>query len=143
MKAVIKDPSFLEDTYVQRKIYRNIIEAINRAKIGKIWARGNYQFAISDPIAQCQSALGLPVNGAIPADHIYSTFWNNLGIKGRVMIGRNPCIDEHELNPCTLYRSKETDKWFKYMKSGIVFSIYDTSVCRLEDSDLTLRSFKW
>lgn len=135
MKAVVKDPRFLKDSYVQRKIYRNIVEAINRAKIGKIWARGNYQFAISDPIAQCRSALGLDPKGEIPADNIYSAFWNNLGVTGDVMIGRNPCIDEHELNPCTIYKSDEADYWYKYIKSGIIFSIYDTSVCRMEDSD--------
>lgn len=137
MKAVVKDPRFLQDTYVQRKIYRNIVEAINRAKIGKIWARGNYQFAISDPIAQCRSALGLDPKGEIPADNIYSAFWNNLGPPGEVMVGRNPCIDEHELNPCKIYRSEEADYWYQHIKSGIIFSIYDTSVCRMEDSDLT------
>lgn len=135
MKAVVKDPSFLKDTYVQRKIYRNIVEAINRAKIGKIWARGNYQFAISDPIAQCRSALGLEPKGEIPADNVYSAFWNNLGVTSDVMIGRNPCIDEHELNPCKIYKSEEADYWYRYLKSGIIFSIYDTSVCRMEDSD--------
>lgn len=139
MKAIVKNKEFLKDTYVQRKIYRNIVEAINRAKIGKIWARGNYQFAISDPIAQCRSALGLDPKGEIPADHIYSNFWNNLGVTGDIMIGRNPCIDEHELNPCTIYRSDEADYWYQYLKSGIIFSIYDTSVCRMEDSDLTIK----
>ena len=137
MKAVVKDPGFLQDTYVQRKIYRNIVEAINRAKIGKIWARGNYQFAVSVPIAQCQNALGLPIKGEIPADHVYSNFWNEVSQPEEVMIGRNPCIDEHELNPCKIYRSETADYWYRYLKSGIIFSIYDTSVCRMEDSDLT------
>lgn len=136
-KLVVKNQDFLKDSYVQRKIYRNIIEAINRAKLGKIWARGNYQFAISDPIAQCRSALGLEVKGEIPADYIYSNFWNKLGPPDKVMVGRNPCIDQHELNPCGVYRSEEADYWYQYQKSGIIFSIYDTSVCRLEDSDLT------
>ena len=92
---------------------------------------------ISDPIAQCQSALGLPVKGAIPGDHIYSNFWNNLGVTGKVMVGRNPCIDEHELNPCDLYRDEETDYWYQHLKSGIIMSIYDTGVNRIEDADLT------
>ena len=135
MKAVVKDPDFLQDTYVQKKIYRNIVEAINRAKIGKIWARGNYQFMISDPIAQCQSALGLPVKGAVPADHVYSNFWNDLGVTGKIMLGRNPCIDEHELNTCVLYRDPNTDKWYQHLKSGIIMSIYDTTVNRIEDAD--------
>ena len=55
MKAIVKNNEMLKDAHVQRKIYKNIVECINRAKIGKIWVRGNYQFMISDPIAQCQS----------------------------------------------------------------------------------------
>ena len=51
------------------------------------------------------------------------------------MVGRKPCIDEHELNPCKIYRSDEADYWYQHIKSGIIFSIYDTSVCRMEDSD--------
>lgn len=139
MKAVIRNPEFLKDSYVQKKIYYNIIEAINRAKIGKIWARGNYQFMISDPIAQCQSALKLPVKGSIPADNVYSNFWNELNVTGNIMLGRNPCIDEHEINVCKLYRDDETDYWFRHLQSGIIYSIYDTSVCRHSDSDLTNR----
>ena len=135
MKAVVKDIRFLEDGYVQRKIYRNIVEAITRAKIGKIWTRGNYQFMLSDPIAQCRSALGLDPTGEIPADHVYSNFWNDRGVIGEVLTARNPCIDAHELNPCVLYRSEEADYWYRYIHSGIIFSVYDTSTMRLSDAD--------
>lgn len=134
-KAIVKNKDFLKDAYVQRKIYQNIVECINRAKIGKIWVCGNYQFAISDPIAQCRSALGLPICGSIPADSVYSNFWNARGYSGKVDICRSPMIDAHEHNSCDLYRDEETDKWFQYIKSGIIFSIYDTSVMRMEDSD--------
>ena len=33
------------------------------------------------------------------------------------------------------WSTEETDKWFKHLKSGIVYSIYDTSVARHSDSD--------
>ncbi len=137
MKAVVKNPEFLKDSYVQRKIYRNIVEAINRCKIGKIWIRGNYQFCISDPIAQCRNALGLSPDGEIPADNVYCNFWNDRNVDGMVDICRSPMIDKHEHNPCALYRSDEADYWYQYIRSGCIFSIYDTSVCRMEDSDLT------
>lgn len=134
-KAVVLDPAFLQDTYVQKKIYRNITEIINRAKIGKIWTMGNYSFMISDPIAQCRSALGLDPTGEVPADCVYSNFWNDHGVTGDILAARNPCIDVHELNTCTLYRSEEADYWYRYIKSGIIFSIYDTSTLRVEDAD--------
>ena len=135
MKAVVKNSDFLKDSFVQRKIYRNIVETINQAKIGKIWVKGNYQFCISDPIAQCRSALGLDPNGEIPADHVYSNFWNERGVTGMLDLCRSPMIDLHEHNPSKLYRSEEADYWYQYIKSGVIYSIYDTAVCRQEDSD--------
>lgn len=135
MKAVVKNINFLDDCFVQRKIYENIVTAIDRAKIGKIWARGNYQFMISDPIAQCRSALGMEPTGSIPANHVYSNFWNRLGKTGQIVLGRNPCIDEHELAKVELFRDAETDYWLRYAQSGIILSIYDTVTLRIEDAD--------
>lgn len=136
-KAIIKNNVMLYDKYVQQKIYRNIVECINRAKIGKIWVRGNYQFMISDPIAQCRSALGLDIKGEIPADHIYSNFWRERRVSGYVDCCRSPMIDTHEHNPSKLYESEEANKWYKNIKSGIIYSIYDTATARHSDSDLT------
>lgn len=135
MKAVVKNKDFLKDSYVQRKIYRNIVETINQAKLGKIWLRGCYMFACSDMIAQCRSALGLDPTGEIPANHVYSNYWNDRGVTGEIDICRSPMIDRHEHNPSYLYRSEEADYWYQYVKSGVIFSIYDTAVCRMEDSD--------
>lgn len=134
-KAILKNRAMINDTYIQNKIYRNIVEYINRGKIGKIWLRGNYQFMISDPIAQCRSALGLSIEGEVPADHIYSNFWRMRGVSGVVDCCRSPMIDTHEHNPSVLYESENANKWYKYIKSGIIYSIYDTSTARHSDSD--------
>jgi len=135
-KAVVKNVEFLKDTYVQRKIYRNITETINRAKIGKVWIRGNYQFCISDPLAQCQAALGLNPVGCVPADHVYAKWWNDRGVSGTIDVCRSPMIDLHEHNPNTLYQNDpDADYWFQHIYSGIIYSTYDTGTARQEDSD--------
>lgn len=135
MKAIVKNNEMLKDAHVQRKIYKNIVECINRAKIGKIWVRGNYQFMISDPIAQCQSALGLPVKGEVPAEHVWSNFWNERNVSVTIDCCRSPMIDASEHNPTDLYKSDTTEKWYQYIKSGMVYSIYDTATFRHSDSD--------
>ena len=135
MKAIVKNNDMLKDAHVQRKIYKNIVECINRAKIGKIWVRGNYQFMISDPIAQCQSALGLPVKGEVTAEHVWSNFWNERGVSGEIDCCRSPMIDTSEHNPTVLYKSDETEKWYQYIKSGLVYSIYDVATFKHSDSD--------
>ena len=136
MKAVVKNSDFLQDTYVQHKIYRNIVESINKAKIGKIWVRGNFSMMISDPIAQCRSALGLDTTGELPGEYIYSNFWNQRANEwDEIVLCRFPLLDKHEINHCTLYRSEEADYWYQYIKSGIIYSIYDLSTLRHSDSD--------
>ena len=136
MKAVVKNPDFLQDGFVQSRIYKSIVDAIGRAKLGKIWMRGNYQFMISDPIAQCRSALGLSPTGEIPADHVYSKFWlDRIGADKDIVLLRSPCLDKHEANLCQTYTSKIAEKWYKWIPSGIIYSIYDTSVLRHSDSD--------
>lgn len=136
MKAVVKNIDFLKDTYVQKKIYRNIVESINKAKIGKIWVEGNYSFMISDPIAQCRSALGLSPDGEIPGESVYSNFWK---LKGKtneeIVLCRSPLLDKHEVNHCTVYDSEEASKWYRWITSGIIYSIYDLSTLRHSDSD--------
>lgn len=135
-KAIVKNKEMLNDSYIQKKIYKNIVECINRAKIGKIWVRGNYQFMISDPIAQCQSALGLPVRGEIPAQNIWSNFWNERNLCGELIdCCRSPQIDTSEHTPSRVYNSDNAQKWYKYIKSGVVFSIYDTATLYLSDAD--------
>lgn len=136
MKALIKNPKFLNDSYVQRKIYKNIAESINHAKIGKIWIRGNYQFMIADPMAQCQSALGLDPVGLLKRNEVYSDFWNKRKPQGCVIdCARSPLIDLHEHNPMTIVNTEEMEYWYKYITSGIIYNTYDTSCYRHSDSD--------
>lgn len=138
-KAIVKNVDFLKDTYVQRKIYKNIAETINKAKIGKIWVRGNYQFMISDPVAQCQSALGLEPVGLLRKDQVWSAFWRDRCIQGCVIdLCRSPMIDQHEHNPCEVVKNDEDmNYWYQYLYSGIIYNTYDTSCARHSDSDLT------
>lgn len=137
MKAIIKNNKFLDDSYVQSRIYKNIVESINKAKIGKIWVKGNYQFMISDPVAQCQAALGLEPVGLIKKDEVYSNYWLKHRPEGCVIdLCRSPLIDQHEHNPSKIIvNNAEADYWYQYLNSGIIYSTYDTACYRHSDSD--------
>lgn len=134
-KAIIKNPEMLKDGFVQRKIYNSIKESIRQAKIGRIWVRGNYSFMISDPVAQCRSALGLSPDGLLPANYVYSNFWNNRGIDGEICLLRSPLTHYSEVNIQRLANTDEMKKWYKYIYSGIIYNIYDISVVKHADSD--------
>lgn len=143
MKALVKNIDFLNDTYIQRKLYKNIANSIDHAKLGKIWIRGNYQFMIADPVAQCQSALGLEPVGLLKANEIYSQFWKdrltseNPGKTDFTIDAcRSPMIDLHEHNTMkVIVDNKDADYWYRYINSGIIYNTYDTSCARHSDSD--------
>ena len=134
-KAIIKNPEMLKDGFVQRKIYNSIKESIRQAKIGRIWVKGNYSFMISDPVAQCRSALGLSPDGLLPANHVYGNFWNKRGVSGEVCLLRSPLTHYSEVNVQKLSNTEEMQKWYKYIYSGIIYNIYDISVVKHADSD--------
>lgn len=134
-KAIVKNSKMLEDGYVQRKIYNSIKESIRQAKLGRIWVKGNYQFMISDPIAQVRSALGLSPDGELQANEIYSNFWNERNVSGEVCLMRSPLTHYSEINVERLSKTKEMEKWYKYIYSGIIYSIYDIATVKHADSD--------
>lgn len=134
-KAICKNSLMLQDGFVQRKIYNSIKESIRQAKIGRIWVKGNYQFMISDPVAQCRNALGLEPEGLLPANCVYSNFWNTRGVSGEVACCRSPLTYYSEVAINTLSKTEEMGKWYKHIYSGIIYSIYDINTVRAADSD--------
>lgn len=134
-KAIVKNSNMLQDGYVQRKIYNSIKESIRQAKLGRIWVKGNYQFMISDPIAQVRSALGLEVKGALQANEIYSNFWNERDYDGEICLMRSPLTHYSEINVERTANTDEMKKWYRYIYSGIIYSIYDIATVKHADSD--------
>lgn len=134
-KAIMKNADFLQDSYIQKKIYNSVKEAIKAAKMGRIWVRGNYQFAISDPVAQCRHALGLSPDGLIPAHHVYSQFWNDRGVTGEIICCRSPLTTYSEVVVNELSNTEEMQEWYQYIKSGFIQSIYDINVMLEADGD--------
>ena len=95
---------------------------------------------ISDPVAQCQSALGLEPVGLIKKDEVYSNYWLKHKPEGGIIdLCRSPLIDQHEHNPSKIVvNNSEADYWYQYLNSGIIYSTYDTACFRHSDSDLTI-----
>jgi len=133
-KAIVKNSDMLNDGYVKKKIYESIKESFRQAKIGRVWARGGYQFMLSDPVPLIRKALGINPVGLIPANQVYSKYWNKYD-SNELDLCRSPMVDRHEHNIVNLAKSVEMDEWYKYLYSGIIFSIYDLSTIRHSDSD--------
>ena len=134
-KAIMKNSYMLNDGYIQKKIYNSIKESIRQAKIGRVWVKGNYSFMISDPVAQCESALGLEPKGLLPSNYVYSNFWNERTDSNEICLLRSPLTHYSEVNIQNLANTENMRKWYKYIYSGVIYNIYDISVVKHADSD--------
>ena len=138
MRCLAKDSDFLKDEYVRRRIYKAIKGIIKRAKLGKIWIHGNYQFTVSDPVAQCQSALGLEPVGLLKAGEIYCNWWNQNGSPKDLILCRSPLIDQSETKKeklVSMEENPEAAKWYLHLPSGLVYNTYDDATVRQSDFD--------
>ncbi|MCM3387311.1 RNA dependent RNA polymerase [Ureibacillus chungkukjangi] len=134
VKAVLYNDKLLNDPYIKKKLYENISVKIDEAKIGRLWSRGNYQFMVSDPYAQAQFAFGLEVTGLLKEKEYYSNFWNERSVT-KVDACRSPMVDFHEHNIIDFVADDIMNHWYKYLKSGIIYNVWDVDTIRHSDSD--------
>lgn len=132
-KVITKNQSFLQDDVVKKKIYNSIKESIRKAKIGKVWVRGNYQFIISDPIQQCRAALGLPKERTLLTNTIYSNWWNKRMDEKELILCRSPLTIPSEI--CKVNLSADFQYWYRYLYTGLVLSVEDINTIRCSDCD--------
>ncbi|WP_299831275.1 hypothetical protein [uncultured Metabacillus sp.] len=133
-KAILYNDKLLNDPYIKKKIYDSISTKIKDAKIGRLWARGNYEAMVSDPYGQAQWAFKLPVTGLLKEFEHYSRFWNNRNVK-KVDACRSPMVDFHEHNILNFIKNDETENWFEYLNSGIIYNVWGVDTIRHSDSD--------
>jgi len=132
-KMITKNQMFLQDNIVKKKIYNSIKESIRKAKIGKVWVRGNYQFIISDPIQQCRAALGMEINSTLPSNTIYSNWWNKRTTETELILCRSPLTIPSEI--CKVNLFTEFEHWYKYLYTGLILSVEDINTIRCSDCD--------
>lgn len=164
-KALLKNLDLLQDTYVRGQIKKNIDFAIKQAKVGKLYTEhnSNYQFMISDPYALAQWAIlrdeivdmegNYPTSpmknrkdkfyfGLVKPYHVYSKYWLDRNVE-KVDGCRSPMTDIGEHNILTISNSQNTDKdtfekmkkYYRYIYSGIIYSVHDISTVIHSDSD--------
>ncbi len=157
-KVLRKNHELLNDAYVVNEVKKYIKSILDRAKCGKLYPEhnSNYQFMISDPYALAQWAFNWydwtynttpseeQINniGLIPPYYTYSKYWMNKGVS-KIDACRSPMTDIAEHNILTVCNSDNVDsetyaemrKYFNYINSGIVYSIYDLSTVKHSDSD--------
>lgn len=129
-RVIEANPDFINDKYIRELIFKECTAKMNGAKLGKILTRGNFQFCISDPIAQlewiAQNHCGadIDVKGVVGAGKVYSNYWLEADdCSDEIVLMRSPLIDRNEIAKRKLMQNKQ--HYFRYLTSGIVYSIHD------------------
>lgn len=134
IKALIINKDVLNDTHVKNKIYRLINKRIKDAHIGKLICEGNYQVMISDPYALCEYLFGMEVKGLLNNKEHYANYWNEKNIY-KVVAMRSPLTDKSEVNVLNLQKSEDTEHWYQYITSGIIYNVHGVDTMVHADSD--------
>lgn len=126
--AMYYDHSLFNDEFVKKKAKQDLKSAKERAYVGKIVVKGNYQTLTPDLFALMQHIFGLPVTGLLKYNQIYSNYWNH-HLEGSpwVDIIRSPHIAQ-EHSPVQVVTSGAMEKWFAYQKTGIIIAVFGNTI---------------
>lgn len=133
-KAVMIDPSMLDDPYIQSNIYQMIKNRINEAKVGVLKVHGNYSIVCGDPYSLCQHIFGLEVTGILSAGEIYNKYWVDLGAE-KLACFRAPMTCHNNIRLVRPNRSEEARYWYQYMTTCTLFNSWDTAAHALNGMD--------
>lgn len=134
VSALILNNEIINDPYVKSTILRLIRKKITKASIGKLLTTGNYQVMISDPFCFCEYMFGMEIKGLLKDGEHYSNYWNQCNTS-KVVAMRSPLTWRSEVNTLNLQINTDTEYWYKYLNSGIVYNVHGVDVMLAADSD--------
>ena len=134
-KALMIEPSMIDDPFIRNKIRKMIARRIRDAKIGVLDAQSNFQIISGDLYALAENMFGLSPTGLLKAGEIYSKFWSSKGIN-KVLCARAPMSNEHSLITQNIAYGVKLDEWFQYVDSVVVINAWDTAPMALNGCDM-------
>lgn len=132
--AIMADQRVLRDSYVVSRIYQQIKNRIDRAKVGVLNLHANYSIVSGDMYALCQSMFGMPVTGLLDAHTVYNKYWVD-GESDELICFRAPMSCHENCVKVRLDRSEEARYWFRYMDTVTVINAWDTMTAALNGMD--------
>ena len=134
VKALILNPTIINDRFIKKKVYDLIKNKIRSGCLGEILLNGNFQTLVSDPYAMMQYVCGLEVTGLLGKREYYSNYWNEKGVKV-VDSMRAPLTYRSEHLLLNLVHNDEVDYWYRYNYTGIIVNIHGSETMNWAGSD--------
>ena len=133
-KAVLLSDKFIDDPYVRNWLIQSLNKKIKDSYIGTLLVNGNFQVAISDPYALMEYVCGLEVKGLLQEHEIFADYWIKRNVN-KVAAMRAPLTWRSEVNVVNIKQGSETNEWYSYLYSGLVYNIYGVDCMLQADSD--------
>jgi hypothetical protein len=134
VKALAINHNMIKDDYIRQKLISAINKKIKESYIGKLLVRGCFSTMIPDPYAMMEWVFGLPVKGLLKEYEHYSQYWNKRCSK-EVVGCRSPLTWRSEINKLNLVKNEQTEEWYQYLNSGIVYNVFGNDCMLHADSD--------
>lgn len=134
VKALILRPELIKYKYFKMKLYNSLKKRILEGSIGQIITEGNFQVLLADPYAMMEAVCGLPVNGLLGKGEHYSNYWNSRNVD-LVVGSRSPLTYRSEHVKMKLKKNKDTEKWYKYLSTGIIINIHGDETSKFAGAD--------
>lgn len=119
-RSILIENSLINDSYFIDTLGKSILKKKNDARFGRLYFNANYQTMIADPFALAAYIFGMGLKPLLQDGQHYSYYWNNHNVKNTVAI-RSPIVHESEVNLLNYICNEDTNKWYEYIKSGIIF----------------------
>lgn len=133
-KAIMVEPSMINDPYIQSSIYQMIRNRINESKVGVLKVHGNYSIVSGDPYSLCQHIFGLEVTGILKSGEIYNQYWCRCD-SAKLACFRAPMTCHNNIRLVYPNRSHEAEHWYRYMTTCTIFNSWDTAAHALNGMD--------
>lgn len=134
VKALAINQNMIKDDYIRQKLISSINKKIKESYIGKLLVRGCFSTMIPDPYAMMEWAFGMPVKGLLKEFEHYSRYWNRRYSRN-VVACRSPLTWRSEVNKLNLIKNAQTEEWYQYLNSGIVYNVFGNDCMIHADGD--------
>jgi hypothetical protein len=139
-KAIMANPTLVNDPYIRQKVSRMIQKRIRSAKIGVLDVEGDYAIIGCDPYALLQNTFGMEVTGLLKAGECYHKYWSDKGVP-EVIAFRAPMTSHENVCKLKVVDNEDTQKWFKYITTCCMLNGFDTTAIRCNGADYDADTF--
>ena len=139
-KAIMANPTLVNDPYVRAKVSKMIQKRIKTAKIGVLDVEGDYAIIGNDPYSLLQNIFGMKITGLLKAGECYHKHWLDKNVS-EIIAFRAPMTSHENVCKLNVVCNEDMQKWYKYIKTCCILNSWDTTAIRCNGADYDSDSF--